>query len=184
MNGGYLMVSKLDTNLYTKLNNALTVGKPILWYEDANTCYYIDTITKSGTDIILTKGDKTITIESDGNITEEGNIQQHVYYHGIEMYKLGDNNLAEIVIISNSNEPINSIAKLIEYANSIDGNVNIPVTGCIKVGSDSYPLHVIAKITTDQFNLIYSKSTGFDTVLNVDLSTYFDQVSDSNKKIV
>lgn len=75
MNGGYLMVSKTDTNLYTKLNNALTLGKPVLWYEDDNTCYYIDTITKSGTDIILTKGDKTITIESDGDITEVGDIQ-------------------------------------------------------------------------------------------------------------
>lgn len=72
MNGGYLMVSKSDTNLYTKLNNALTVGKPVLFYEDENTCYYIDAITKSGTDIVLTKGGKTITVESDGDITESG----------------------------------------------------------------------------------------------------------------
>lgn len=85
MNGGYLMVSKSDTNLYIKLNNALTVGKPILWYEDENNCYYIDTITKSGTDIVLTKGGKTITIESDGDITEVGNIQpselKPIYFH-------------------------------------------------------------------------------------------------------
>lgn len=74
MNGGYLMVSKTDTKLYEKLNNALTIGKPVLWYEDENTCYYIDTITKSGTDIVLTKGGKTITIESDGDITESGDI--------------------------------------------------------------------------------------------------------------
>ena len=74
MNGGYLMVSKTDTNLYEKLNKALTSGKPVLWYEDENTCYYIDTITKSGTDIILTKGGKTITIESDGDITEVGDL--------------------------------------------------------------------------------------------------------------
>ena len=75
MNGGYLMVSKTDTKLYEKLNKALTLGKPVLWYEDENTCYYIDAITKSGTDIILTKGGKTITIENDGDITEVGNIQ-------------------------------------------------------------------------------------------------------------
>lgn len=74
MNGGYLMVSKSDANLYGKLNNALTVGKPILWYEDETTCYYIDTITKSGTDIVLTKGGKTITVESDGDITEIGDV--------------------------------------------------------------------------------------------------------------
>ena len=88
MNGGYLMVSKSDTNLYTKLNNALTTGKPVLFYEDANTCYYIDTITKSGTDIVLTKGGKTITIENDGDITEVGNIQpteKHLYKHYIRV---------------------------------------------------------------------------------------------------
>ena len=74
MNGGYLMVSKADTNLYEKLNKALTLGKPVLFYEDDTTCYYIDSITKSGTDIILTKNGKTITIESDGDITESGDV--------------------------------------------------------------------------------------------------------------
>lgn len=78
LNGGYVMVSKNDTKLYEKLNNALTLGKPVLWYENANTCYYIDTITRSGTNIILTKGGKTITIESDGDITESGNIIANV----------------------------------------------------------------------------------------------------------
>lgn len=85
MNGGYLMVSKTDTNLYTKLNNALTLGKPVLWYEDDNTCYYIDTITKSGTDIVLTKGDKTITIENNGDVTESGDIQTHLYSNNIRL---------------------------------------------------------------------------------------------------
>ena len=184
MNGGYIIISKNQADAYALSVKALELGKPILFYEDNTTCYYIDTISKSGTDIVLTKGDKTITIESDGTITEVGDIQPHLYYHGIEMYKLSDNNLAEIVIINNSSEPINTIAKLIEWANSIDGNVNIPVSGCVKVGSDSYPLHVIAKIATDQFNLIYSKSTGFDTVLNVDLSSYFEQVTDSNNKLL
>lgn len=70
-----LTVRKTDTDLYNTLNNALTLGKPILWYEDENTCYYIDTISKSGTDIVLTKGGKTITIEANGDITEVGEIQ-------------------------------------------------------------------------------------------------------------
>ena len=85
MNGGYLMVSKTDTNLYEKLNKALTLGKPVLWYEDENTCYYIDTITKSGTDIILTKGGKTITIKNDGDITENGDIQPKEYEYAIRI---------------------------------------------------------------------------------------------------
>ena len=83
LNGGYIMVSKTDTNIYEKVNKALTLGKPILWYEDETTCYYIDTISKSGTDIVLTKGGKTITIEADGDIIETGKIQsqEKQYYY-------------------------------------------------------------------------------------------------------
>ena len=127
MNGGYLMVSKSDTNLYAKLNNALTVGKPILWYEDETTCYYIDTITKSGTDIILTKGGKTITIESDGTITEVGNIQPsggggdevHLYKHFIQLSKsLGNYDEAYVEVLSKSDTHL-TLDELKTYIGSI-----------------------------------------------------------------
>lgn len=90
MNGGYLMVSKSDTNLYENLKKGLTIGKPILWYESPTECYYIDTISGGEVtseiiddeevftyhDIILTKGGKTITITSSNVVTESGDIQQ------------------------------------------------------------------------------------------------------------
>lgn len=79
LNGGYIIIAKNDADAYAKANKALTLGKPILFYEDNTTCYYIDTITLDGTDIILTKGGKTITIEADGDITETGNVQNHLY---------------------------------------------------------------------------------------------------------
>lgn len=75
MNGGYIIISKNQADAYALSVKALELGKPVLFYEDDTTCYYIDTITKSGTDIVLTKGGKTITIESDGTITEGGDIQ-------------------------------------------------------------------------------------------------------------
>lgn len=90
MNGGYLMISKNDSDIYAKAQKALVLGKPILFYENATTCYYIDTIsggeitteivddvevTTYG-DIILTKGGKTITITSANVITESGNINE------------------------------------------------------------------------------------------------------------
>ncbi|MBR6518025.1 MAG: hypothetical protein IKT40_14425 [Bacilli bacterium] len=89
LNGGYLMVSKTDTELYKKLNNALTLGKPVLFYEDATTCYYIDTISKSGDDIVLTKGGKTITITDANVVTESGDIQpseSELYEHTLLLY--------------------------------------------------------------------------------------------------
>lgn len=93
MNGGYLMVSKTDTDLYAKLVKGLTIGKPILWYESPTECYYIDTISGGEVtseiiddeevftyhDIVLTKGGKTITITSSNVVTESGNIQNHLY---------------------------------------------------------------------------------------------------------
>ena len=122
MNGGYLMVSKADTNLYEKLNKALTIGKPVLWYEDENTCYYIDTITKSGTDIILTKGGKTITIENDGDITETGSIQpisSFKYLHTIYGYANFncEDDVATFIFLSDSSTPI-TLEQLFEYLNT------------------------------------------------------------------
>lgn len=101
--GGYVIINKALNNVYELAKNALTSGKPILWYENDTTCYYIDTITLSGTDIVLTKGGKTITIEADGDITETGNIQveeKHLYKHhitvGIDIvYEIYNNNATE-----------------------------------------------------------------------------------------
>lgn len=141
MNGGYLMVSKTDTKLYEKLNKALTLGKPVLWYEDENTCYYIDTITLSGTDIILTKGGKTITIENDGDITESGNIQpteKKLYRHTIEL-KVNEHNLdstfIEIINDKSSQMTLDDIKASISVINtfgkstfSYDGNTVAPLS--------------------------------------------------------
>ena len=90
MNGGYLMISKNDSDIYAKAQKALVLGKPILFYENATTCYYIDTISggeitteivddeeiTSYGDIILTKGGKTITITSANAVSESGNINE------------------------------------------------------------------------------------------------------------
>lgn len=90
MNGGYLMIFKNDSDIYAKAQKALVLGKPILFYENATTCYYIDTISGGEItteivddeevftygDVILTKGGKTITITYENVVTETGNIQQ------------------------------------------------------------------------------------------------------------
>lgn len=74
LNGGYVMIDKADSNIYAKALGALNAGKPILWYENSTTCYYIDSISKSGDDIVLTKGGKTITITSSNVVTEIGSV--------------------------------------------------------------------------------------------------------------
>lgn len=75
MNGGYIMIKASDADIYASASRALNIGKPILFYENDTTCYYIDTITIDGDDnIILTKGGKTITIADDNTITSVGDI--------------------------------------------------------------------------------------------------------------
>ena len=112
--GGYVMINKAQDNVYELATSALTSGKPILWYESDTECYFIDTITLSGTDIILTKGGKTITIENDGDITESGSIQpteKTLYQHSV-LIKGKDVNygqltaVATILFISTDNTPI------------------------------------------------------------------------------
>lgn len=87
LNGGYVMLDKADSDIYAKALGALNAGKPILWYENSTTCYYIDTISKSGDDVILTKGGKSITITSANAVTETGEIAGggKLYTHNIEL---------------------------------------------------------------------------------------------------
>ena len=85
LKGGYIIISKGDANIYASVENALTSGKPVLFYEDANTCYYIDTLAKSGDDIVLTKGGKTITITDSNVVTEVGDIQPILNHYYIEI---------------------------------------------------------------------------------------------------
>ena len=89
MNGGYIMIYKSSKKIYLELFACLTLGKPILWYEDKNTCFFIDTISggeisteivddeevRTYGDIILTKGGMTITITAENVVSEVGEIQ-------------------------------------------------------------------------------------------------------------
>lgn len=89
MNGGYIMIYKNSKKIYLELFACLNLGKPILWYEDKNTCFFIDTISggeisteivddeevRTYGDIILTKGGMTITITAENVVSEVGDIQ-------------------------------------------------------------------------------------------------------------
>lgn len=123
LNGGYVMLDKADSNIFAKASGALKAGKPILWYEDKNTCYYIDTISKSGDDIVLTKGGKTITITSANVVTESGNVQTHLYQHTIKIVT-SDYNDVSIIINNTSNDSIDTLEKLLIAMGDVRYNAN------------------------------------------------------------
>ena len=90
-NGGYVMLDLADPKLYDRAKAAIGSGKPVMLYDTDNAVYYIDSIALDGTNVVITKGGKTITIESDGDITESGNIQNHLYKHNIDFELLDGN---------------------------------------------------------------------------------------------
>lgn len=111
LNGGYVMIDKADSNIYAKALGALNAGKPILWYENSTTCYYIDSISKSGDDIVLTKGGKTITITDANVVTENGEIQSKLY-----MYRFSgdDSNNVTFYIKIVSSKKFDTLSDLID----------------------------------------------------------------------
>lgn len=79
--GGYSILDLNDTTNVSKQANACyNQDKPVLVYGANGERYFADTITKSGTNIVITKGGKTITIANDNTITSVGDIKTYNRY--------------------------------------------------------------------------------------------------------
>lgn len=172
-NGGYIIVSVADTNIYEKVNSALINGKPILFYDDTETAYYIDTIAKSGDDIILTKGGKTITIEADGDITESGEVQNHLYEYCLH-YSVGDDNIYCNVI---SPKDIDFTTITFEKIYELLGQKTHSASGIVNFGDNEYA--VVYAIHCDDTEIFMLGSTsGVDTDtsnLQIGIDAVFDE---------
>ena len=180
MNGGYLMISKTDSDIYAKAQKALVLGKPILFYENQTTCYYIDTIsggeitteivddeevTTYG-DIILTKGGKTITISDANVVTESGSII--------------DNRMKDIVdsvgnkrFIEGSNEEYNQKVEYIYNKWSLSGT-HLMIVCCGKVldttlfgSGEIYMQAKLPKFILDKISTLYSDKITLSSTLTL-----------------
>ena len=69
MNGGYAMINLASATIHADALAALASNKPIVVYEATGAPYYADSVTTSGTSVVITKGGKTITIANDNTIT-------------------------------------------------------------------------------------------------------------------
>ena len=78
-NGGYTMLD-LAVATYKDAAQAFNVNKPIMVYDNSQV-YYADTcVYDTDNDAyVLTKGGKTITIDSSNNVVSSGDIQNHLY---------------------------------------------------------------------------------------------------------
>ena len=76
--GGYSILDLTSASVYDDAYKVVDCGKPIMVYDD-NDVYYADTIVLDGTNVVITKGGKTITIANDNTITNVGDIQLKVF---------------------------------------------------------------------------------------------------------
>ena len=119
MNGGYAMINLASATIHADALAALASNKPIVVYEATGAPYYADSVTTSGTNIIITKGGKTITIANDNTITNVGDIQLHKYKIEITT----NNNIFYVITCLNDlpfaiNTKLPISTEIFEYLNS------------------------------------------------------------------
>ena len=111
MNGGYAMINLASATIHADALAALASNKPIVVYEATGAPYYADTVSISGTSVVITKGGKTITIANDNTITNVGDIQNHLYALTIIS---GDYNISFIASEKRDNYTISDMSNLSE----------------------------------------------------------------------
>lgn len=88
-NGGYVMINLTGADVYVQARTCLKFkgDKAILVYDGENV-FFADTITLSGTNVVITKGGQTITISNANVVTKTGSISGggvKLYTHNIDL---------------------------------------------------------------------------------------------------
>lgn len=94
MVNGYVFLDLTKANVYQKALKVLTTDKPVVVSDGSGAPYFVDSMVVDGTNIVITKGGKTITIANDNTITNVGDIQNHLY---LLNFKLSDSECSFIV---------------------------------------------------------------------------------------
>ena len=75
MVNGYVFLDLTKANVYAKALKVLGTDKPVVIKDGSGSPYFVDSLTLDGTNVVITKGGKTITIANDNTITNVGDIQ-------------------------------------------------------------------------------------------------------------
>lgn len=84
MVNGYVFLDLTKSNVYSKALKVLGTDKPVVIKDGSGSPYFVDSLTLSGTNIIITKGGKTITIANDNTITNVGDIQEKLHLYRLQ----------------------------------------------------------------------------------------------------
>ena len=83
MVNGYVFLDLTKSNVYAKALKVLGADKPVVIKDGGGSPYFVDSMALVGTNVVITKGGKTITIANDNTITNVGDIQNHLYQYTI-----------------------------------------------------------------------------------------------------
>ena len=85
MVNGYVFLDLTKSNVYSKALKVLGADKPVVIKDGSGSPYFVDFLTLDGTNVVITKGGKTITIANDNTITNVGDIQNHLYIYNFRV---------------------------------------------------------------------------------------------------
>ena len=96
MVNGYVFLDLTKTNVYAKALKVLGTDKPVVIKDGSGSPYFVDSLTLDGTNVVITKGGKTITIANDNTITNVGLIANPTLENIVDLN--GNNRFIEGVI--------------------------------------------------------------------------------------
>ena len=120
MVNGYVFLDLTKSNVYSKALKVLGTDKPVVIKDGSGSPYFVDSLTLDGTNIIITKGGKTITIANDNTITNVGDIQNHLYKYAIELINDANGNATIFVDSDTIITTENAFSKIYVGANGIN----------------------------------------------------------------
>ena len=103
-----------------------------------------------------------------------------LYWHCVTMFggESGKNSV-QFNMVMQSSEPINTLAKLKAWIESISGSVILACNGCIEVSETSYPIHAIVKTSSNTYMGYYiSPTNGSTQISSFDFNAYFSSYGD------
>lgn len=85
MVNGYVFLDLTKSNVYAEALKVLGTDKPVVIKDGSGAPYFVDSLTLDGTNVVITKGGKTITITDANAVSSEGDIQEKAHSYLVNL---------------------------------------------------------------------------------------------------
>ena len=172
MVNGYVFLDLTKANVYAKALKVLGTDKPVVIKDGSGSPYFVDSMALVGTNVVITKGGKTITISNDNTITNVGDIQNHLYNLCIQFeYQVSDEDTSNCYMNINFNKTSITIEELIS---SINGGETIfdDSNEVLLVVEPKQTEIIVRAFNTNGWGDEYEKTINTTTISNLAVKSY------------